>query len=213
LLTGGSATVEKLKSILFKFTGSVYLPPELTNSNEKFIIHISDTPICFYNALSVLLKKLSPAYIIHTGDLVDNLKLQFSPNQTPRYERDIKLLFNILETSSAKEIYITLGNHDRKDIVQRISKRSTIVENSSFINIEGLDFMVSHYASDLINSNCSFNLYGHDLSLPSHKVTVNNYLNGITSINIIAIESQRVFKLLYPFGTDDMRLKKGKIGL
>jgi predicted phosphodiesterase len=205
--------LEKLKSILYKFTGSVYLPPELINSNENFIIHISDTPICFYNALSILLKKLLPTYIIHTGDLVDNLKLQFAPNQTPRYERDVKFLFNILEASSAKEIYITLGNHDREEIVQRIAKRSTILENASIINIQGIELMISHYASDLINSNCYFNLYGHDLSLPNYNVTDNNYLNGITSINVIAIESQRVFKLLYPFGTDDMRLKKGKIGL
>ena len=38
------------------------------------------------------------------------------------------------------------------------------------------------------------------------------YLNGIKTINIIMLKSGTIYKLQYPIGTDDARLKKGRIG-
>lgn len=205
--------MDKLLTLLYKFTGSVYIPRELELQEEKLILHISDTPICFFSPLETLIRKLKPEYIIHTGDLVDNLKLQFSESLLPRYERSLKMLMDIMEASTAKEVYIVPGNHDRVNIIENFSRRSIIKESPSNINIEGINIRVSHYANDVMMDSQDINLFGHDLSLYSSTLEDRIYLNGISSINIITIESRQVFKLLYPFGTDDMRLKRGKIGL
>jgi predicted MPP superfamily phosphohydrolase len=205
--------MEKLMSLLYKFTGGVYIPPELKNIKEKIILHVSDTPACFFAPLNLILKSLKPHYIIHTGDLVDNLKLEFSQSLLPRYQRDLRCLINMLEASSAEHIFICTGNHDKAEIIKSFSRRSTIIENSANIDIEGLNFRISHYASEILTDPQEYNLYGHDLSLLSCELDNRIYLNGITSINVISIEGRQLYKLLYPFGTDDMRLKRGKIGL
>lgn len=45
------------------------------------------------------------------------------------------------------------------------------------------------------------------------KISENSiYLNGIKTINIIMLKSGTIYKLQYPIGTDDARLKKGRIG-
>lgn len=205
--------MDKLLTLLYKITGGVYIPKELKMQKEKLILHISDTPICFFSPLETLLQNLKPDYIVHTGDLVDNIKLQFCESHLPRYERSLKMLLNVMESSSAKDIYIVPGNHDRVSILKKISKRCTIMESTSNISLEGSSFRVSHYASDILKDPQQINLFGHDLSLCSGAIEDKIYLNGITSINVIAVKSMQVYKLLYPFGTDDMRLKRGKIGL
>jgi predicted MPP superfamily phosphohydrolase len=205
--------MDSLLALIYKVTGSVYIPKELQSQNEGLIIHISDTPVCFFSPLQTLLRKLKPDYIIHTGDLVDNLKLQFSKTLLPRYERNLKLLMNIMESSTAKDIYIVPGNHDRVAAIKSLSTRSIIKEASSNINIEGINIRISHYSQDILSDPQEVNLFGHDLSLCSGNDNSKIFLNGITSINLITIKDKQVFKLLYPFGTDDMRLKRGKIGL
>jgi predicted MPP superfamily phosphohydrolase len=205
--------VDNVFALLYKITGSVYIPSELKSQSERLILHISDTPICFFSPLETLLKRLKPDYIIHTGDLVDNLKLQFSENLLSRYERSLKTIMTIMESSSAKQIYIVPGNHDRVNIIENFSTRSIIKESTSNINIEGIDIRIGHYAKEILSDSQEINLFGHDLSLCSSNLENKLYLNGISSINIITTKSRRIFKLLYPFGTDDMRLKRGKIGL
>ncbi|HHI00115.1 MAG TPA: metallophosphoesterase, partial [Thermococcus litoralis] len=50
------------------------LPKELLESGEAKIMHISDTPDNIYPFILNLIEKSRPDYIIHTGDLVDNIK-------------------------------------------------------------------------------------------------------------------------------------------
>ncbi|WDC84303.1 hypothetical protein PL321_00120 [Caloramator sp. mosi_1] len=67
---------------------------------------------------------------------------------------------------------------------------------------------LSHKIQNLPKNKCDFYLYGHDKSKGTE-----NHLNGIYSINIIDIETRDVFHLKYPFGTDNYRLLRTKIGI
>jgi len=205
--------MERFKTNLFFTFGSVYLSNTLLNNCEPKVLHISDTPTVFYSSLARIINKLEPQYIIHTGDLVDNIKLSIYPNRLDEYQQGVSSLLNILENSRAQEIYITLGNHDHLNTVENTAKRSTIITNHRVINIGNSQFKVSHYYEDLYNSSVKFNLFGHDISIHNSLHNGKFFLNGIENINIITLNSGQIFTLPYPLGTNDARLGKFKIGM
>lgn len=205
--------MEKFKASIFFTFGSVYLSNTLLCNSEPKILHISDTPTVFYSSLARIIKKLEPEYIIHTGDLVDNIKLDIYPNRIEEYKNGILSLFNILEKSIAQKIYVIPGNHDHLDSMEKASERSTILTNTQIINIENTKIKVSHYYEDLINSPVKYNLFGHDIAVKSSIDKGKFFLNGIENINIITLYSGQIFTLPYPLGTNDARLGKFKIGI
>lgn len=205
--------MEKLKVTFYRAIGLVHIPEYIKNRNEEIILHISDTPYSFFYTLKNLIKKLKPEYIIHTGDLVDNIKLEFSHYSLFSYTKKLKILIDILEDSSAEEIYISLGNHDKKEALQDVSSKIKIIEKSDNIRIGNLNLRISHFSNEIIKNSLEYNLFGHDLSMKSKIDNGKVYLNGIESINIISINSGDITKLPYPFGLDDDRSGKGKVGL
>lgn len=205
--------MDKVKTILYMIMNSVYIPEHVINRKEKIILHISDTPACFFRPLKKLIKKINPEYIIHTGDMVDDLKLECYPKLLSEYRENLKVLLEILENSSAEKIYLALGNHDHKDTVQKIARRCIVIDECESFKIENMDVRVSHYSEEILKNPSKINLYGHNIRLESKKENGRIYLNGIMNINIISIPEGKIFEFPYPFGTDDIRLKKGKIGL
>lgn len=192
--------------------GRLYIPPELSVSKEKRLLHISDTPVGFYSELKLLIEKLRPAYIVHTGDLSDNIKLQLYPTSICEHEKWIKRLAAILEGSGA-EIVLALGNHDDFEIVSNNFKRSHIVRKAETIIIENLSFRVSHLPEGIVQAPAQYNLFGHDLTIKTGCIDNRLYFNGISNINIIGLESGECTALCYPMGTNDARLGRRKVGL
>ncbi|MFZ5945783.1 MAG: metallophosphoesterase [Bacillota bacterium] len=205
--------MELIKRNFYYIWGGVYLPPKLLNNPEKKILHISDTPTIFYGALFRMIKKLKPQYIIHTGDLADNIKLELKPNKKNEYAQAVFSLLNILENSPAEKIFITLGNHDNFSIASQMANRSIIIENTEVISIEDTSFKISHYAENIMDSTCQFNLFGHDIIYNNYKKPGSIFLNGIKNINVITLDKKEIFYLPYPLGTNDSRLGKFKIGI
>lgn len=200
------------KEFLCSLTGRLFIPKELSQSNEKKLLHISDTPVCFYPELKRLISVLKPSYIVHTGDLTDNIKLQIYPTSICAHEKWIKHLAHILESSEA-EIILALGNHDDFDTVSRHFKRSLIIRDAETINIENISFRISHMPEGVKQTPARYNLFGHDLTLKSCSMEDKLYFNGVSNINIIWLESEKSTTLRYPAGTDDARLGRKKIGL
>lgn len=194
-------------------TGQVYINESIKNLSGERLLHISDTPKSFYPALKKLLDTLNPEYIIHTGDLVDNLKLELFPNAFIRYERDLIQLIELLENASAKEIYIALGNHDNAEIVKRLVTRIHIIDTFEILTIHGTNIAVSHYPKAIENTTAPLNLFGHNLTLLTHTNGEQAYYNGISDINLIELDTLTPHFLEYPWGTNDARLGKGKLGL
>lgn len=201
-----------LKRVVCDISGKIYIPEELQEHNERILIHISDTPVCLYPQLKRLIETIKPEYIIHTGDIVDNIKLELYPKAVSTYEKYVEKLACIMESSTA-EIIVALGNHDHGGIVKEYMKKSTIIEKSDNVEIEGLSFRISHFSEEILKAPADFNLYGHDLSLESGIIDGKLFFNGISNINIIGLDSRSSCFLKYPSGTDDARLGKVKIGL
>lgn len=197
---------------LYQLIGKLYIPDELKGFKEKKLLHISDTPLGFYSELKRLIETIKPDYIVHTGDLVDNIKLQLYPTSILEHEKGIKRMSALLQASGA-EIILAMGNHDDFDIISKHFKRSHIIVGAETMQIEGLCFRISHFPEGIQENPAPYNLYGHDLTMKSGCIEDKLYFNGISNINIIGLESGEYISISYPSGTDDERLGRRKIGL
>jgi predicted MPP superfamily phosphohydrolase len=204
--------MSNFKRFVYQLIGKLYIPEKLAEFKEKKLLHISDTPLGFYSELKRLIETVKPSYIVHTGDLVDNIKLQLYPTSIFDHEKGIKRLAAMFEASGA-EIVLAIGNHDNFDIVSKHFKQSRIIVGADTILIEGMCFRISHFPEGIQENPARYNLYGHDLTLKTGCVDDKLYFNGISHINIIGLESGEYTSLDYPSGTDDERLGRHKIGL
>lgn len=200
------------KKLLCNKIKKLQISSELLKSEEKKLLHISDTPLCFYSELKRLIEWLKPAYIVHTGDFTDNIKLELYPSLIHEHEKGVKALSEILEASGA-EVILALGNHDNIDIVNKHFVRSRIIMEAETINLEGLSFRISHFSKGIQENPSRYNLFGHDLTLKNGYIDGKLYFNGITHISIIGLKSEEYTTLYYPSGTDDARLGRRKVGL
>ncbi|MFH5834712.1 metallophosphoesterase [Proteiniclasticum sp. C24MP] len=204
--------MKKLKTGVYSALGRIYIPEEIRGKKD-LILHISDTPLAIYPAIRRLIRKMKPKVIIHTGDLADHIKLEFNEHLMNEFLNDARKIIRIMEFSSADEVYLVMGNHDKYRKVKEMVTRSSLVEMSAMMKIEGHDFHLSHYYEDVITDPRDYNLYGHNPEKKNHKVRTRWFLNGVSSINVIEGSSGKVHELRYPWGTDSYRYRRVKSGL
>ncbi|MTI69635.1 MAG: metallophosphoesterase [Firmicutes bacterium] len=203
--------MDNLKKYFYYYLGQIYFPDNIKNK-DNLLLHISDTPSCIYGAINKLIKEIKPKYIVHTGDVADNIKLEFHPKFINRYEKSIKKLIYILENSSAEKIYIAIGNHDNKSILQKHIKKSILLSKEKLI-IENNKFYISHFPKDIKKSPSQINMFGHNLNIKTKEDNKKLYLNGLLNIHVYDLNTKELTYLLYPYGTDYSRLKKRKPGI
>jgi len=165
--------------------------------------------------MKMLIKTLEPDYIVHTGDLIDNIKLELYPNRKDDYAKQLKKLKVILQDSNNARVLIALGNHDDPALVRSLFNKSEIYDSPTDISIENLTFHINHYSPEIskLPQNSDYSLFGHDLSMRSHAEGITTYLNGIENIHLINLETKELHRLEYPSGTNDSRMCKHSIGI
>ncbi|WP_042679326.1 metallophosphoesterase family protein [Thermococcus paralvinellae] len=172
------------------------LPEVLLENKEHKIMHISDTPDNIYPFILNLIKRVKPDYIIHTGDLVDNIKLERKPELRNKYENSLKELLLILENSGAR-VYIVPGNEDDIEILRQNVRISKIVPPGSVVEIEGVKLALGHDYKDVVKINgVDFKLYGHNFRL------IPGGINGVLGVNFILLPSKKIVSVKYPEGTN-----------
>lgn len=182
-----------------------YIPKELLeNLKGPILLHISDTPADIYSYIFRIIDILKPQFIVHTGDLVDNIKLEKHKDKLVQYHQEVARLIEGLEKNEKAEIYYVLGNHDEYETVSKLIKRGTVLEEG-LINIEDCSITVGHYYKEYANK-VDFNLYGHSFEPRHHNNKDTIALNGVLNINIIDLSSKKIFHLDYPIGTNRSRL-------
>lgn len=189
-----------------------HIPTELEKAEGPLLLHISDTPQEIYPYIVEVVKLLQPAYIIHTGDLLDNIKLEIRPQRSKEYRHGLTKWLPILENSSEAAIYYVIGNHDRLDIVNSITKRGIPI-TGDYIMIEGKKIYAAHCYQDK-RGDYDYYLFGHSLEPVSAQNGKQIFLNGLNSINVIDLGTGRIYNLPYPLGTNTFRsMRKRKMGL
>lgn len=211
---------KSIKHILNKFSYQYQLPEEVLNVEETVVMHISDTPAVIYDFIFNVIDEVQPDIIIHTGDLVDNLKLENNPALINEYRTELPVLIYELEERNI-ETYIVPGNHDSIGFLEEQVEDLKIINKQNYINIEGERLGVAHTIKDLPNDTL-INLYGHNMKRVNTgkmvKSTRKKYLNGICNIHFIILPSLKVHQISYPPGTNQARsyrnpLLQRRIGL
>jgi len=203
---------KKIKNLFYEFIGRIIVPEELVNRNYEILVHLSDTPTAIYGELRAFLKELKPEYIIHTGDLVDNIKLELYPKKIDLYEKFIKVIVNIINQNAIKKSWIVMGNHDNYQKID-LPDNMELILDSDLIDVENGSFSVSHYALKCREYRSDYHLFGHDLMVDTQEYHGEYYLNGIEHIHIINLSTGEILFIDYPKDTNDYRLNKYKIGI
>ncbi len=198
--------------IILSILGRSNIKHAKNNSGNPRILHISDTPTQFYPELKRIIKAVDPEYIIHTGDFADNLKIGLYKSSQYKYKVQVKKLFDILRLSNAKEIVLTLGNHDAYDFIREHVEGMTVFEKPAVIELEGKTIALSHYSTDLENVVADIRLFGHDTKCIEDDIACEMDLNGIMAMSLIDLGTLDVSKIDYPIGTDNARLNR-KMGI
>ncbi|MTI80925.1 MAG: metallophosphoesterase [Firmicutes bacterium] len=195
---------DNLKNILSRAVGRLHIPEELSQSKEKKILHISDTPTSLYPAIKNLLKTLEPDILIHTGDLADDIKLEDAPHNLEQYNQVVGPFIEMLEQSNCREIYIIPGNHDNVEVIKGYQNTSALLNEGDIINVDNFKLGLSHSIRNL-PGDTQFNLYGHNFKRTKDTNSKTVYLNGIRNIHVILLPSNEVVKIQYPWATNHDR--------
>ncbi len=205
-----------IKDICIRFLSDFnypYISKELLKDLKgPVLLHISDTPVDIYRYIFKVIDILEPQYIIHTGDMADNIKLGIHKDRIDSYHKGVKKLIEGLEKNEYSKIYYVLGNHDDYETVSRLAKRGIILEEG-ILTIDDCSFTVGHYYKE-DSYEADFNLYGHSLEPGHFKKNETVGLNGLLNINIIDLSTKKVFHLIYPADTNKSRgMELKRIGL
>ncbi|HOO62361.1 MAG TPA: metallophosphoesterase [Synergistaceae bacterium] len=175
----------------------------------QWLLHVSDTPTCFYGPLKQLVALVDPKIIVHTGDLADEVKIGLCRKDLPLYARRIRSLAVFLDSPRT---YVVIGNHDDFEEVRKAFPRSVLLPESRILPLEGFSVGLSHNVQDLPRERADCYLYGHDDTPPPQEIADICY-NGLEHIhcwNFVTGE-RRFFR--YPRYVGDRRSRKFGIGL
>ena len=194
----------ELKHNLFGLINRPYISPELAAAERPLIIHMSDTPRLSYPFLFRVARLLEPEYIIHTGDLVDDIKLEIRPQEIRSYTREVAKFLRGLEQAPVGHIYLVPGNHDVADLLEEHGTRSITVAEHTTLEIENMRVTVSHKYDPACREGDLY-LFGHTKAPGHHEIEDTVCLNGIASMTVIEVPTRRLHALPYPAGTDSVR--------
>lgn len=188
------------------------IPVHLEEARGRCLVHVSDTPSSFYGDLRKLLDYLQPLCLVHTGDLVDDVKTAIRPGYEKIFRRRLKFLSEAISHVSPGNTAIVIGNHDIEPDVRKAFKGAMIFDGGARMSLCGLDVALAHSLEELPSPPAAFNLFGHDLDTPPGSEGC-HYLNGVNGINVILLESGSVEVVPYPAYVDEARCCRRKTGL
>ncbi|HON34207.1 MAG: metallophosphoesterase [Thermovirgaceae bacterium] len=201
-----------VRDFLACFRMGLPLPVCLEGARGRCLVHVSDTPSAFYGDLNKLLGYLEPLCLVHTGDLVDEVKLGLRPGDDDLFRRKLKSLVKAMGKVPGERVTIVAGNHDLAGEIHPAFPRAKVFERGVRLSLCGLDVALAHSREELPQPPAAFNLFGHNADVMPDREGV-RYLNGVLGINVILVESGEVAVLPYPLYVDDARSCKRKRGL
>jgi len=203
-------------NIIYSILDIVQLPENVMEYKGHLILHVSDTPSSFYPCFRRLISRLMPSWIIHTGDLVDEVKIGLHRRDLDLYRRKLLRIRDIMEGPDGpgrRNLLVTLGNHDDEGTARSVFSESTGISDSFSVDIEGLSVNCDHYLARLDGGPSTINLYGHDPAVPAEGGKQGVFLNGLNSINLITLPHGVIYSLPYPRYVNDHRQLKHRRSL
>lgn len=189
--------------------GKIIIPPSLKKQASFRLLHLSDTPSQIYSDLRSLIHTIKPTHIVHTGDLVDDVKLEIFPNQQDQYAYKLKNLSKVL---ACKNLHIAVGNHDDRQLIKKHFTNAQIANTFDRLDTPYGVVYYAHKFHAIKNMKADYFMFGHNLDQKSQIDLKPAKLNGLEALYVIDSNSSEIISLNYPRFTDDYRLKKSRMG-
>ncbi|MBE7062634.1 MAG: metallophosphoesterase [Clostridia bacterium] len=173
----------------------IRLPNRILNRNGEILLHVGDIPIWDFPRMMRLIKKIRPEILVHTGDMVDNLKVSRKPEEVPAYKKYAKKLIKHIE-KYATETYIVPGNNDLEDFLAESVTKTRIIPANTCIEIRGLPCLLCHRVLD-IDGEAKFYFYGHGPTGDTHSFSENGkyYSNVFFAPAVLFPDSEEMIQL------------------
>jgi predicted phosphodiesterase len=196
--------ITKMKEFLYGALEIPYISPELSSMRRPLVVHVSDTPSVSYGYIARMLRRLQPEILIHTGDIVDDVKLEFAPGQVGEYREKLRRFMALLRNNGVHEVYLVPGNHDNRAALDQECAGASIIRDNSVIVLRSCRFLLQHdYAAPQVEAD--YQLYGHTPEVKSDSTARPVRLNGLIRIYVISLPGGSIHALPYPGGTDSAR--------
>ncbi|HCL79013.1 MAG TPA: hypothetical protein DIC53_03485 [Synergistaceae bacterium] len=212
-LKQGDAMATKLWITLYRSFLGIYVPEELRALRGEVLLHLSDTPSSMYGGLQKLLALLEPRWVVLTGDLADDIKLEIRPGLLPVYREKMKALADVLSSVPACRSVIVTGNHDDERVVRTSFPKAVVLNRKGRCDADGLELNLSHDFGGLERPYGPLNLFGHNVTRSDFTEGGRRFLNGLVALHAVHIPTGRVFSLPYPKYVNDDRMLRRKTGL
>ncbi|MDT8284710.1 MAG: metallophosphoesterase [Thermovirgaceae bacterium] len=195
-----------LKQLLSCFLPGMSIPDRLEEFRGRCLLHVSDTPATFYGDLKRLVNFLNPSCLVHTGDLVDDVKLAIRPGSALLFRKRLVSLFRAIETVPIEKVAIVCGNHDIPEAIRMAAPECMLFEGGGRVRMCGINLALGHSIDELPLPPADYNLYGHDVT-PPPVCGGGIFLNGVLGINVIMLDRGTgiVETLPYPAYVDEAR--------
>lgn len=126
------------------YNGDVEIPEGIENIKGSKILHIGDTESRAFPYFRELINKVKPDIIIHTGDVSDEVKVGRIPGTRYEYRSKIKVILDMIDSSSAKRVIIVPGNNDVPDDIKEFIPRAEVYPRNSIVTIDGVECRIGH---------------------------------------------------------------------
>lgn len=180
----------------------------MKNNDSIKLIHLTDTPSQIHKELKRLILAVKPKYVIHTGDICDDVKLERSPRKIDLYDSKMSRFAKLMSTCPDTKFYFVIGNHDDHSTVSKHFPNAVIFDHTGLIENELGLFCVAHEFNEIHNVNADYFLFGHDMNQNSKLMNDQWLLNGLEHIYVFSGKPTHITTIEYPYSTDSYRQKK-----
>ena len=173
----------------------IYHLKDAIGCKGKILFHIGDISRQRYAEMMGLIYRIRPDILIHTGDLVDDLKVGRLEEDIPAYKEWLPDVIHWLE-KAAPEVYIVPGNNDLPELIEQTVQTAQLIPPNSILKIDGRAILCCHRVLDL-EGEAEIYLYGHGPTYDnfSFKEGEKTYANVIYGPTVVSLADGHCFRL------------------
>ena len=176
-------------------TNPIYHIADPKGCKGKILFHIGDVSRARYAEIMSLICRIRPDVLVHTGDMVDDLKAGRIPEDVSEYKEWIPHLVRWME-KLVPEVYIVPGNNDLPEHLAQVVKTAKIIPPKSTLTFGNLQIGCAHRVKDVVGDE-PIHLYGHGPTNDTHsfKEGYKIYANAIYGPTVVSLEDGHCIRL------------------
>lgn len=176
-------------------TNPIYHISDPKGCKGKILFHIGDVSRARYAEIMSLICRIRPDVLVHTGDLVDDLKVGRLPEDIPAYKEWLPDVIHWLE-KLVPEVYLVPGNNDLPELIEQTVKTAHFIPPKSVLSMGGKQIFCCHRVKDADGEGDIY-LYGHGPTGDHHSFNEGDkvYANVIYGPTVVSLEDGHCFQL------------------